>query len=202
MSDTTNLSDIPLGPTHDSIPIGGAVPQGTVPPRMPHAASPTDNVSLSVDPVVMQKVVADLEGAAGRQGSGGVPIPQRNIPSETHMRSLVQDATAKPSAIPPSEPYALPPKPLSTSVQASSNSGLVETFTRAVDQGRDYIIASMLFLLFQLPFVRDKIRCHTPFSYMDDGNPSTSTLLFHSAMFGIAFAIAVHGQEYLFDFIQ
>ena len=103
--------------------------------------------------------------------------------------------------MPPSPAYALPKKPLAHSLE-SGESGALEAVSRAIDQGRDYIIASMLFLLFQLPFVRDKLRCHTPFSYMDDGNPSTSTLLFHSVVFGIAFAVAVHGQEFLFDFIK
>lgn len=206
MSDTTNLSDIPFASSSQgaipNIPIGGAVPPGGIPPRLPEIGSPSvahENVSLSVDPVVMKKIVADLEGAAGGYGSGAVPIPQRNIPTETHMQSLVQDTAARPSAMPPSQSYALPHKPHD---QSSGNKGLFEAATCAIDQCRDYIIASMLFMLFQLPFVRDKLRCHTPFSYMDDGNPSMSTLLFHSVVFGIAFAVAVHGQEYVFDFIK
>lgn len=179
-NDITNLNDIPFAN-----------------PRVqPNGNVEGENIRMSIDPQIMRKVVNDLE-----QPSAPAPPPQRDISRDSHMQSLVQDPSARPDSVPYTSSYPLPPKTIG-STSAVAQDGAIGVVWRNMDESRVYVMASLIYMLFQLPYVRDKLRSHGAFIYMDDGTPSTASMVAQSVIFGATLAAVMYGQVYLMEYLH
>ena len=183
-SDITNLNDIPFAPPSRS-------------PIMPNGNVEGDNIRMNIDPQMMSKVVHDLE-----KPSAPAPPPQRDISRDPHMQSLVQDPSARPDSVPYSSSYPLPPKMIETTSSPVAQGGTIGVIWRNMDESRVYVMAALIYMLFQLPYVRDKLRSHGAFIYMDDGTPSTASMLAQSVIFGATLAAVMYGQVYLMEYLH
>lgn len=159
---------------------------------------------LDVDPVMMNKVISDVQKQSQREGDNVLRPPQRNIPTEPHMESLMQDASAHPTRIPSEPSYSLPFMDSANKIVGSlgkkKNKEL--SLQSIFEMLQLPILMALLYFLFQLPIIRTNMRQYMPFTYQEDGTLSLVGFLVHSGIFGVAAFMINFTQDYCLSLLQ
>tara|TARA_B100000683_G_C12388348_1_gene514389 strand:- start:133 stop:840 length:708 start_codon:yes stop_codon:yes gene_type:complete len=159
---------------------------------------------LDVDPVIMNKVINDVQKQSQREGDHTLRPPQRNIPTEPHMESLMQDASAHPTRLPSEPSYSLPFMDSANKIVGSLGKKKNKELSlhSMFEMLQLPILMALLYFLFQLPIVRTNLRQYLPFTYQEDGTLSLVGFVVHSSIFGVAAFIINYTQDYCLSLLQ
>lgn len=209
MSDTTSLDDLPVrgvgGPpvldanananadadARASVAANGrCIAPATREEAVSEGAAPNNvRLDIDVDPTVMNKVVTDIRARTDRQAGGGgggggggatLPLPERNIPSEPHMQSLLHDSASSPNYVPPASPSP-------SSARGGAGTGHVGESAKSVldrlrrgskrdasvdamfDDFKGLVFIAVVYYAFQTPYAHTLLKRLFAFGYNEDG---------------------------------
>lgn len=174
MSDTTNISELPI----DHPSSGSSGSSGS-----PSSVSPPSGAG-SLDPGTIQQLMSGLKQASI---SGSTQLPSRDIPMDNN--AVHSDPQVVPTYIPP--PPSVPDyitsheqqKDIVNQYQQQQNR--VNTLDDMYSEIQMPLLLGVLYFLFQLPFFRKKIYTYLPALFCDDGNYNLNGFLFTSSLFGL-----------------
>ena len=212
MSDTTNLTDLPMDPVS-----GGGASQNVVlqttetsvnyNPSVDINNSTNNQGTINQQPISQQPDIDEqkamnefVTGIQQASASGATTLPSRDIPSSTVHFS---DEQVKPNFVPS------PEQPEQQDYIQNSNTEH-EILARRIKNGnsRDSleilydefqipIIIGLLYFIFQLPIVKSKFLILLPSLFNKDGNPNLSGYILNSLFFGILYYVISKSLNHL-----
>jgi len=214
MGDTTSLDDLPMRgmgggpPALDALDADEAARRAPQPPPQPaepsavredNAAPNNMRLDIDVDPSVMNKVATDIRAHAERQtGSGAtLPLPERDIPSEPHMQSLLHDSASSPNYVPPAS--------AARAAAAGESAGSVldrlrrgskrEASVDALfDDFKGLIFLAVVYYAFQTPYAHALLKRLFTFGYNEDGTTNQMGLFVGCVAFSATIFALNHVQ--------
>lgn len=219
MSDTTSLDDLPVrGVAGPPVHNAGAVDEAH-PPRGPpivreeavsdSAAENNNNIHLDidVDPTVMNKVVTDIRAHVDRQGgSNAIPLPERNIPSEPHIQSLLHDSASLPNYVPPSStsvPRGVAGAESATKVldKLKKRNQRDASLDSLFDDFKGIVFITILYYIFQTPYAHIILKRLFSFGYNEDGAMNHTGLLIRCVLFSSSVFLLNHAQGRIMELL-
>ena len=235
MSDTTSLDDIPVrgvgGPpvldadadanadAHASVASDAHV-SAREKAVLDDAASNNVRLDIDVDPTVMNKVVTDIRARTDRQvggggggggGGGALPLPERNIPSEPHIQSLLHDSASSPNYVPPASP---------TSARAGDGAGNMGESAKSVlaklrrgskrdasvdalfDDFKGFVFIAVVYYAFQTPYAHALLKRLFAFGYNEDGTTNQIGIFVGCVTFAVVVFLLNHVQMRIADLLR
>ena len=212
MSDTTNLTDLPMDPVSGGGPSQNVVLQTTETsvnynPSVDINNSTNNQGTINQQPISQQPDIDEqkamnefVTGIQQASASGATTLPSRDIPSSTTHFS---DEQVKPNFVPS------PEQPEQQDYIQNSNTEH-EILARRIKNGnsRDSleilydefqipIIIGLLYFIFQLPIVKSKFLILLPSLFNKDGNPNLSGYILNSLFFGILYYVISKSLNHL-----
>jgi hypothetical protein len=186
MSDTTNINDLLIDPIG-----GGGISNNinlTANETVINKSNqmPTNVPGINLDESTINQIVNGIQQA----GTAGLTqLRSRDIPMNTS--TISNDAETQPNYVPPE------PKHVDYIHSDDTQASIIERYNynaRKQDTVDDLyneiqipLLLSVLYFLFQLPFLRKLLRTYAPFVFSSDGNLNLNGLLLKSALFGGAY---------------
>ena len=152
--DTTNINDLPSNPQISQQQEGISMQMS---PQQPQQQQQ------------MNQIVSDIQQASMQ---GLTDLPSRDMPM--HTEGITHDEQIKPNYIPPTQqqPY-IPPE----------NQQIIDKPPSDFEQYKIPILVGVLFLLFQMPVVKQTLHANITQLFNSDGNFNQIGLLVFSALF-------------------
>lgn len=120
----------------------------------------------------IDKVINSIQGA-------NTSLPSRDIPRNTNM--VHQDQQAKPNYIPSSKANYIEEDNIQDYSQDVQDYNTTEMI---YDEAQTPFIITVLYFIFQLPFVNRLLESYIPFIFLKDGNLSLKGYIIKSLLFG------------------
>lgn len=202
MSDTTNIDDLPTGEKGNITMEKQEKPVQPVQQQQYQAQPQSGSGSIQQQnqqfPQLSQddinKIVSGIQ-TAGREATS---LPVRDIPM--NQTQLTSDPNVKPNYVPKQEPYIQNNMNQQTLYQQQRENTEKETQkNNLIDELHTPLIITILFFLFQLPFVHKKLYKLAPLLFLQDGNMSMNGYFFKSILFGSTYFILMKGIDYFSD---
>ncbi len=189
----TNINDLPSDEiSNNEAPVQKEMHDSRDPP--PGQEPPP--TQLSSDDV--NKIISGLQRASQ---SNLTALPSRDIPM-TNTQITMDEQTGNPNYIPHDNRnnYINNEDRFDTIVKKQFDDNKHKTKRdELLDELQTPILVTILFLIFQLPFVRKNLLYYLPHLFLKDGNLSLSGIIFKSLIFGTAFYGCVKTVNYLSD---
>lgn len=187
MSDTNNLSELPVDP------ISNGNTTITVKDIM-ETQLPQSNQQL--DQNIINQIVSGLQQASQ---SGATLLPSRDIPLNTQNHSI--DPYTVPNYIPPVNKSQMNYIPNNVSTNEMINNynlkrASQDTLDELYNEMQLPVLLSVIYFLFQLPFMKKISYTYMPFLFSNDGNYNLSGFLFTSISFAFTVYLFIKTTSY------
>ena len=193
MSDTTNINDLctdPAGPSNSSNNINFSATEKTNSnnngaPTQAAVQSNLDDKSpgINLDESTIHQIISGLHQASN---TGVTKLPSRDIPMSTN--TIVNDPYTQQDFVPPAPNTYIPPVRNSDIIDDyNKNKKRVDTIDDFFNEFQIPILLSIIYFIFQLPFLKKFLFSNIPFLYNVDGNLNLKGLIFKSCLFGITY---------------
>jgi len=183
MSDTTNITDLPIDP------IGGGNNSNNISMTVQETIQNTSSVpetGLNIDQNTISQIVSGLQQASS---SGITQLPSRDIPQTTY--NLTQDVNVQPNFIPQPQNHVDYISNYEKNEDILNSYHKNENSARSLDDMYNEIqiplLLSVLYFLFQLPIFRKVLYKYFPFLFLKDGNYNLQGFMFSSVLYGFIF---------------
>jgi len=178
----TNINDLPSETSENTNPV-----QSTGNP-------PT---TLSKDDV--NKIISGLQQASQ---SNLTALPSRDIPMDNTPLTM-DEQSSNPNYVPRpqyQEDYIQNNERFDTMIKKQQEEDKKERASEELFEKMQIpLLVSLLFLIFQMPFVRKHLFHYIPSLFLKDGNLSFGGMIFKSLLFGIVYYGSIMGMNYLSD---
>jgi len=135
---------------------------------------------MSLDSNTIHSLVNGLQAVSE---SGLTKLPSRDIRMDTD--NIVIDQQTQPNYVPsPPNTNYIPQQPIHNIVMKEQNS---HWFDEYYHEFQNSILISILYFLFQLPIIKNKIQLYLPFLFHLDNSYNIKGLFFISLLFGIVY---------------
>jgi hypothetical protein len=213
MSDTTNLTDLPLDP------VSGGQSQNVVLQTTETAVNynPSVDITSSVNnggltqQAIPQKTDIDdqkamnefVTGIQQASASGATTLPSRDIPSTTTHFS---DEQVKPNFVPTPQESEQQDYIQNSNTEHEilarriKNGNSRDSLEILYDEFQIPIIIGLLYFIFQLPVVKSKFLVILPSLYNNDGNPNLTGYILNSLFFGVLYYVISKSLTHLQNF--
>ena len=236
MSDTTCLDDIPIKEINRSPPpiqTNIRTPQTNIQPQISNKESVSLNVkssnnipiNIDVDPTIMNKVVHDIQTHTINNSNlnntqnikhetpnnihvNTIPLPEKNIPTEPHIQSLMHDSSASPNYIPPNTKQYIPNinNVHETGTHVLQNLKKTykydKSFENIFNDLKGFIVITLLYYLFQTPYAHLIFKRIFYFGYNQDSNLNQIGMLLVSITFVITLYLTNQMQNKIIELIN
>jgi hypothetical protein len=190
---STNINDLPIEPFSNINVNSNQNPNPNnnqnQTQNIPQTSQPNQIQQVSLDQDTINQLVSDLQRATL---SGATQLPSRDIPMTTTQ--ITNDPNIKPNYIPP------PPYPNANYIENyKANEDILNYYNRQSHKSQTLddiyneiqipLLISVMYFLFQLPFVKKMLYTYIPFLFQTDGNLNMNGFIFTSILFGLMFHI-------------
>jgi hypothetical protein len=181
MSDSTDINALPSD-------INPTFPQLSGQPNSSANANANGNISL--DPDTISQIVSGIQQASL---TGATMLPSRDIPSDTTQFN--NDPQTLPNYVPPPPQNTVQRDYIRDNEMAVND--MINNYNRknefnnnlddAYNELQTPLLITILYFLFQLPFLKRFLFANMPFLFSNDGNHNLNGFLFTSVLFGVAY---------------
>ena len=201
MSEATNILDLPTDPVgggNVSNNITITAQETQIPTQqMPNNPAPS---GMSLDQTTISQIVNGLQQATL---AGVTQLPSRDIPMNTS--GISNDPQVVPNYVPP------PPRNHTDYItnyeqtkdmvnNYNKNKQITNSLDDMYNEIQTPVLMSVLYFLFQLPFLKKILFTYLPFLFSNDGNYNLNGFLFTSVAFGILFHLLIKTTSYFGTF--
>jgi len=179
-------------------------------------------LDIDVDPTIMNKVVSDIQSHADRRhgSSGGVvgdtsppiSLPERNIPTEPHIQSLLHDSASSPNYVPAVE---APRASKDASIRGRSTESAMsvlnklrrggkrdQTVDNLFDDFKGVILLSVVYYVFQTPYAHTLMKRVFSFGYNEDGTTNRLGVLAACITFSVFIFVINNAQNRVLELMN
>jgi hypothetical protein len=192
MSDTTNINDLltdPVGSSKsENITIKASdhndLNKSNVNGVRPMFNQPTSDKSLGInlDESTINQIISGLQHASN---TGITQLPSRDIPMSTN--NMVHDPYVQSDYVPPSKNNDYITNDYSNEDiihNYNKNQNRISSIDEIYNEIQIPLLMSILYFIFQLPFIRKFMFSNMPFLFNVDGNLNLKGLVFKSLLYG------------------
>jgi hypothetical protein len=197
MSEATSILDLPTDP------VGGGNISNNVSINAQEISMPQNNsnanASMSLDQTTINQIVSGLQQASA---TGITQLPYRDIPMTTS--SISNDPQIQPNYVPPPQnniDYIKNYEQASDMINKyNANTKMNDRLDDIYEEIQMPLLISVLYFLFQLPFLKKILYSYLPVLFSKDGNFNINGFLFTSVLFGMLFHLLMKVTSYFGTF--
>ena len=197
MSEATSILDLPTDP------VGGGNISNNVSINAQEISMPQNNsnanASMSLDQTTIHQIVSGLQQASA---TGITQLPSRDIPMTTS--SISNDPQIQPNYVPPPQnniDYIKNYEQASDMINKyNANTKMNDRLDDIYEEIQMPLLISVLYFLFQLPFLKKILYSYLPVLFSKDGNFNINGFLFTSVLFGMLFHLLMKVTSYFGTF--
>jgi hypothetical protein len=188
MSDTTNITDLctdPAGTAYNNVNLSATEKQPThevshmVPPEHNSEKSP----GINLDASTINQIISGLQFASN---TGATKLPSRDIPMNPSI--ITNDPYTQPDYLPPSQNKYIPQVTNDAILDDyNTNQSRINSLDELYNELQIPILLSIIYFIFQLPFLKKIMFSNMPFLFNIDGNLNLKGFVFKSVFFGIVY---------------
>jgi hypothetical protein len=189
MSDTTNITDLctdPAGTAYNNVNLSASEKQ----PMTELSSQPVLNQNhtgkspgINLDESTINQIISGLQVASN---SGATKLPSRDVPMNPSI--ITNDPYTQPDYLPPSQNNYIPSVTNNAILDDyNNNKSRKDSLDELYNEFQIPILLSIIYFIFQLPFLRKFMFSNMPFLFNIDGNLNLKGLVFKSVLFGIVY---------------
>ena len=202
MSGTTNINDLQSSQTNSSlmgIPAQIENIAITNPLESQISSRETDINKISNSDQNQQNYNEMISSLQKATQTGQTNLPGRDIPNSTEL--ITNDSSIQQEHIPKTSQVKFDLENNTTNDEIINHNKSLESNQDKVDwvfdEFKQPILISVLYFLFQLPFIQKYLFKFIPALYKNDGNPNMIGYIINSLLFGLIFLLLTKGLNYI-----
>lgn len=191
MDNSTNINDLPLDPIGcNDNNIGMSISNNNIENKQPTQSGDT------LDGSTISQLVNGIQKISN---TGVTTLPSRDIPKDT--QELTNDAQIQANFIPPppTNDYYIDDENDNAALKYSKNENN-NNIDKIYDEFQLPLLLSVLYFIFQLPFVRRMMFKYIPILFTNDGNYNLYGLFFTSSLFSFIYYLLAKSINYFNTF--